>query len=119
MDTIAELRIAQAARQAIEAAYTKIADVLDEATREIHALQLLCASDAVTKSLMRAQDALDGDNRCDCLNAIDRILTDELTPDPYLETLVEEEQPAIGEVDAFDACRALSDSERALIGLRT
>jgi hypothetical protein len=118
MDTIAELRIARAARQAIEAAYTKIAEALAEAANEIRALQMSCSSDAVTESLMRAQTALEGDNRCDCLDAIDRILTDELTPDPYLETLVEEEQPAISEVDAFDACRALSDSERALIGLR-
>jgi hypothetical protein len=116
MDTITELRHAIAARQIIEAARDEIAKTLDAAARKIRALQASCHSVAVADSLMAARTALEGDTRYDCLDAIERILSDEMTPDGLLETLVEEEQPAIFERDPFDACRALSDAERAAIG---
>jgi hypothetical protein len=119
MDTITELRHAIAARQAIEAARDEIAKTLYNAARTIRALQASCHSVAVADSLMAARTALEGDSRYDCLDAVDRILTDELTPDGLLETLVEEEQPAIFKRDPFDACRALSDAERATIGVRS
>jgi hypothetical protein len=119
MDTITELRHAIAARQAIETARDQIASTLDEAARKIRALQASCQSVAVADSLMAARTALEGDSRYDCLDAIDRVLSDEMTPDGLLEALVEEEQPAIFERDPFDACRALSDAERAAIGARS
>ena len=118
MNTVKELQIAQSARRIIELARDNIAAILADAGRDVRALQMSARSQSVIESLDCAATALEGDEAADCIAAIERILTDELTSDTHLETLVEEEQGAIA-VDPFDACRALSDEARATILVRS